>query len=108
MGPRLFSRGDHDSDVVPVVGLQASMGPRLFSRGDLRGGAGTHFCQSGFNGAAAVQPRRCETLPCQFSLCIWASMGPRLFSRGDSRSGAGGMKGWRMLQWGRGCSAAEI
>ena len=70
------------SGVLGVNMFEASMGPRLFSRGRRRGGDRRERSSSSFNGAAAVQPRKGRALlsqPIQLDL----------------------------LQWGRGCSAAE-
>ena len=107
MGPRLFSRGNHRRRRLASLMSRASMGPRLFSRGNvaswsITGGVpadasmGPRLIQprkSGdggwiaydpcFNGAAALQPRKCRA------------------SRPSDRRGSS-------LQWGRGCSAAEI
>jgi len=153
MGPRLFSRGKG-----PVAALDrgleiASMGPRLFSRGkalqglrttrsrELQWGRGcsaaerltrsvTRQTLMGFNGAAAVQPRKEPESGLSPTCGAAASMGPRLFSRGKnieathrrgkrkasmgprlfSRGKAGYSTRWMdsgLLQWGRGCSAAE-
>ena len=106
------------------------MGPRLFSRGRSARQTTPSPRSTGFNGAAALQPRKvCHRPRVAFPLILlqWgrgssaaegspaianllfgepASMGPRLFSRGR-------FLGWccrrlaGRLQWGRGSSAAE-
>ena len=109
----------------------ASMGPRLFSRGMLaadsvasiprdwlqwgRGCSAAEWCsglraaertRSGFNGAAAVQPRNervvhhVPRLPCALQ---WG----RGCSAAECRFARYGALPERQLQWGRGCSAAE-
>jgi len=81
MGPRLFSRGKCGDYGDGRRRQCASMGPRLFSRGK-----------------------------CGLILVAWhlydASMGPRLFSRGKVVMFAPETEE-HVLQWGRGCSAAE-
>src|SRR5271157_5856058 len=63
------------------------MGPRLFSRGK-SGSADELPCgQSGFNGAAAFQPRKEEAYEEDERPAAPASMGPRLFSRGKKQNG---------------------
>ena len=59
----------------------ASMGPRLISRGKTVGIASNDSDISGFNGAAADQPRKVERALGEEQAKI-ASMGPRLISRG--------------------------
>jgi len=105
------------------------MGPRLFSRGkacDLENNCAGSYC---FNGAAAVQPRKApvdgtlDTAPCCFNGA--AAVQPRkgfptrpvdgwiygfngaaaVQPRKVTEFGLGGVV--IMLQWGRGCSAAE-
>ena len=61
----------------------ASMGPRLFSRGRF----------------LSLDPMSAGRGP--------ASMGPRLFSRGRKAMAVAKEVTGTMLQWGRGCSAAE-
>ncbi len=82
MGPRLFSRGMDGTGRTGDRDGPASMGPRLFSRGMCPLAWMCTHTGSGFNGAAAVQPRNAA----------------RPYS---SRTRP------RALQWGRGCSAAE-
>ena len=58
MGPRLLSRGKLPQLLLASLELLASMGPRLLSRGK---DANDHQCDRlhyGFNGAAAVEPRK--------------------------------------------------
>ena len=85
----------------------ASMGPRLCSRGNSGCPWSDSASRCGFNGAAAVQPRK--------SL---SALG-RLVARSSLQWGRGCSAaeitvftaldhGDAMLQWGRGCSAAEI
>jgi len=112
------------------AGRQASMGPRLFSRGKMRQGCPVVLDEmlqwgrgcsaaerrrdafrrrdgpSGFNGAAAVQPRKGGGCLQARDDATKASMGPRLFSRGK-RSACDNITAALALQWGRGCSAAE-
>jgi len=83
----------------------ASMGPRLFSRGKVVCGGDLHRAGPRFNGAAAVQPRKDRSRHAQ-GASQRASMGPRLFSRGKVRRTSAHSRGY-VLQWGRGCSAAE-
>ena len=81
MGPRLFSRGRGRKHTSAGEDKRASMGPRLFSRGRMPLRCCETRTEGGFNGAAALQPRKddkwVETNPEGK-----ASMGPRLFSRG--------------------------
>ena len=58
MGPRLLSRGELEWLLREEAGKPASMGPRLLSRGELPASDVGQHSQSGFNGAAASQPRR--------------------------------------------------
>ena len=131
MGPRLFSRGNWAAAGFPLRSQVASMGPRLFSRGNGHRRDSHGDRRQGFNGAAAFQPRkwrsrghrprafRASMGPRLFSrgngdrqgqvaLGPSASMGPRLFSRGNHDPSAWHRGKLRMLQWGRGFSAAEI
>ena len=109
MGPRLFSRGNHQMYAKQLTAEVASMGPRLFSRGNRRDqrrdGAqegdsmgprlfsrgnrpsGTLHCAAStpsFNGAAAFQPRKSGRRASALCHAPIASMGPRLFSRGNA------------------------
>ncbi len=121
-------------NLSPVVDKStcASMGPRLFSRGNQIISQQTLSHGSGFNGAAAFQPRKStyglvccrrslsasmgprlfsrgnQREPAQNTSPRTASMGPRLFSRGNGSSDGGSARSAIMLQWGRGFSAAEI
>jgi len=104
MGPRLFSRGKSG-----LAGASMGHRPLQWGRGcsaaeRLNGRRLVHAWQ-GFNGAAAVQPRKDY---CQHEDCTWklASMGPRLFSRGKLPPPPS-VSYTIPLQWGRGCSAAE-
>ena len=81
MGPRLFSRGRLSWDGDRQVSDVASMGPRLFSRGRRASFAAVILYPLGFNGAAALQPRK-GAAPGRLETAPQASMGPRLFSRG--------------------------
>jgi len=58
MGPRLFSRGKEVRHQAFPLLVDASMGPRLFSRGKWAYQRHTIWGAAGFNGAAAVQPRK--------------------------------------------------
>ncbi len=58
------------------------MGPRLFSRGNDKKSLHEPLV-SGFNGAAALQPRQ-HVLAQRRQREAVASMGPRLFSRGNT------------------------
>ena len=132
MGPRLFSRGNvHDSHSDSKKALMLQWG-RGFSAAETVCSVHTDATDgTGFNGAAAFQPRKPRASaerqswgppasmgPRLFSrgnghtLGQWqprrrASMGPRLFSRGnlDCRNKSATIP--RTLQWGRGFSAAE-
>ena len=133
MGPRLFSRGDTVALVAAVLaklrlqwgrGCSAAemcrrVGPTISFFTRFNGAAAVQplrlwtnrppvprFC--GFNGAAAVQPRRCEAQGKRTRSQRPASMGPRLFSRGDERRYLTDISLGKLLQWGRGCSAAEM
>ena len=87
MGPRLFSRGNARRPPWPHCGLYgASMGPRLFSRGNEVAGGAHGWHAASFNGAAALQPRKCSQLVGDPTAPAVASMGPRLFSRGNCRA----------------------
>ena len=87
---------------------RASMGPRLFSRGNDGAQDAVAVRIGSFNGAAALQPRKCSTPAAGFSAPYLASMGPRLFSRGNARRVAPLLWLSVSLQWGRGSSAAEM
>ena len=92
---------------ICLVGGRASMGPRLFSRGR-PGGAGRRGGRPArFNGAAAVQPRKVGPRALAMIRVGAASMGPRLFSRGRPVVTHYSYHASILLQWGRGCSAAE-
>ena len=84
MGPRLFSRGNNERrrSTSPPQEI-ASMGPRLFSRGNQVSTRSVCRKSQGFNGAAALQPRK----------------------SGSARSPGSTSQS---LQWGRGSSAAEM
>ena len=82
MGPRLFSRGNATRRDVGRRSTVASMGPRLFSRGNKVVPEGGKAKGTGFNGAAAFQPRKRKAR----ARC------PSVVEQ---------------LQWGRGFSAAE-
>ena len=85
---------------------RASMGPRLFSRGRRPLERHATLGPTGFNGAAALQPRKVVGEDHTRAGTVPASMGPRLFSRG--RVNVDLLKAARfLLQWGRGSSAAE-
>ncbi len=58
MEPRLISRGKNVHSVPAVAPSVASMEPRLISRGKCPDHDGGDSEQSGFNGAAADQPRK--------------------------------------------------
>ena len=129
MGPRLFSRGRRTPGEFAERSTEASMGPRLFSRG--RSNSSRVMRRTfGFNGAAAVQPRkvvhilRCHGVAPRFNGA--AAVQPRKAvprppsrCRGCCFNGAAAVQprkgssdeafrlGEGMLQWGRGCSAAE-
>ena len=131
MGPRLFSRGNpaastswrcrpkklqwgRDSSAAEM-GLSWS-GPLPFSSlqwgrdssaAEITSNTGFMHPPRCFNGAAALQPRKCS---CQAKFrcqATTASMGPRLFSRGNEYARE---SPWEKgsLQWGRDSSAAEI
>ena len=109
MGPRPFSRGNYQDEYErrnKVCQLQWGRGlsaaeiaiPTTLSRGVL----------SGFNGAAAFQPRKSEPPEPEPEPPEPASMGPRPFSRGNRPFRWRSTCAARELQWGRGLSAAEI
>jgi len=129
MGPRLDSRGRGANHLREPLWRLASMGPRLDSRGRLWGTGRTDHPPLRFNGAAAGQPRK-GAGGSGTTGRRRASMGPRLDSRGRRRrpnplrlrsrfnGAAAGQprKGRnprrtrnrnRLLQWGRGWTAAE-
>jgi len=110
---------------------RASMGPRLDSRGRMPPKPFLDWLRSGFNGAAAGQPRKggagVSGITGSHSLqwgCGWtaaegfryidpdtgektASMGPRLDSRGRAMVAGLVAEAIVWLQWGRGWTAAE-
>src|SRR6185312_6940645 len=83
MGPPLFSGGNCPNPAALDRLHAASMGPPLFSGGNLVVLSVSRAAPSGFNGAAAVQRRKC------------VGVRPWLAAA------------WE-LQWGRRCSAAEM
>ena len=106
MGPRLFSRGRNDADPARTADHGASMGPRLFSRGRSARKRRRVEKTSGFNGAAAVQPRKANTAWKPFTIiaCFNGAAAVQPRKVGSNLHDAAE---YLTLQWGRGCSAAE-
>ena len=89
MGPRLLSRGVLQQIVRYDSVNLASMGPRLLSRGVPSKTSAVPKPLSGFNGAAASQPRSYKHASAE-QIAYLASMGPRLLSRGVAGRAGGG------------------
>jgi len=131
MGPRLFSRGKNRGRTMRECLNWASMGPRLFSRGKrCRSLKPNPIILRGFNGAAAVQPRKVHPRRQQVNISPSFNGAAAVQPRKDKArwshpqdfvcfNGAAAVQprkvevrkpanvGGNRLQWGRGCSAAE-
>ena len=107
MGPRPFSRGNHDACRAVRSGRHASMGPRPFSRGNRL----SFTANWSLLIVASMGPRpfsRGNDLLAAFDIQLQAaSMGPRPFSRGNRDRLLAFPQIWS-LQWGHGLSAVEI
>ena len=106
MGPRLLSRGENLGNPENPALVPASMGPRLLSRGEYQRSLVTLEFTTGFNGAAASQPRRVDGRTLRryrFRKLQWG----RGFSAAERKGAGVKMICCIELQWGRGFSAAE-
>ena len=84
MGPRLFSRGNVDGEIVPGFQRTLQWG-HDFSAVEIISFDGGWDMEKSFNGATTFQPWKFPLEIVQECLDALASMGPRLFSRGNVR-----------------------
>ncbi len=113
MGPRPCGRGNNRLIGRRRLHYGASMGPRPCGRGlaaaeILSYSVYGDVVSLGFNGAAALRPRKSlRRLPAR-PPSLRASMGPRPCGRGNPAREDVFFADCLMLQWGRGLAAAEI